>query len=158
MEKFLENLEKAEKIVQTTDHMIYVTFPLFKDKRLLLKILLEIKIAVSSCINSILQYEYLYKKISLYKDPKTNFRTFEEECAPRYKISKEDIRLILELFDLVKKHKESPFEFIRNEKIVILSEDLRTRTLTIEKIKRYLILTKDILRKTKQSINSSNLR
>ena len=75
MEKFLENLEKAEKIVQTTDHMIYVTFPLFKDKRLLLKILLEIKIAVSSCINSILQYEYLYKKISLYKDPKTKLNT-----------------------------------------------------------------------------------
>ena len=68
MERFLEYIQEAEKIIQTVDHMAYITFPLIKDKKLLLKILLETKIAVANCINSILQHEYIYKRITLYKN------------------------------------------------------------------------------------------
>ena len=121
-----------------------------KDKRLLLKIILETKITVSKCINSILQYEYLYKRISLYKESKTNFRIFQEQCAPKYEITKQEIQLILELFDIVEKHKQSPFEFMRNEKVIILSENLNPKSLTIEDAKEFLLLAKNILRKTKK--------
>ena len=151
MEKFLENMITAEKKIQTADHMIYVTFPLIKDKRLLLKITQEIKNAVTDCISSILQYEYLYKRINLYKDPKSNFRIFIEKCAPRYKIKKEEINLILELFDFVEKHKKSPFEFVKDDKIVILSNGLKPKTLTVEKTKEFLIAVKNILRKTRET-------
>ncbi|MBA7690285.1 hypothetical protein ES703_98810 [subsurface metagenome] len=150
MEKFLEYIEEAQKTIQIIDHMVYVTFPLIKDKRLLLKILLETKIVITKCINSILQYEYLYKRISLYKDPKTNFKIFREQCAPTYKITKKEIDLISELFNLAEKHKESPFEFVRNEKVVILSENLKPEIITIEKIKEFLLLAKDILSKIKK--------
>ena len=90
MEKFLENLIVAEKTIQTADHMIYVTFPLINDKRLLFKILQEMKNAVALCINSILQYEYLYQRIKLYKDSRLNFKIFTERCVPRYGITKEE--------------------------------------------------------------------
>jgi len=152
MEKFLEYIREAEKIIQTTDHMVYITFPLIKDKKLLLKILLETNIAVANCINSILQYEYIYKRIALYKNAKTNFKTFKEKCAPKYKITKEEINLILQLFDVVEKHKQSPMEFVRNEKVIILSENLKPEIITIEKIKEFLLLAKNILNKTKRVI------
>ena len=152
MEKFLENIEEAEKTIQTADHMIYITFPLIKDKRLLLKVLQETKTAVTNCISSILQYEYLYKRITLYKNSKVNFKTFVERCAPRYKITREEINLISDLFDLVEKHKESPFEFVKEEKVVILSENMKPKTLTVEKTKEFLMLAKDILRKTRETM------
>jgi hypothetical protein len=152
MEKFLENLQEAESIIQTIDHIVYVTFPLIRDKRLLLKIILEAKTAVANCINSILQYEYLYKRIRLYKEPRTNFKTFREKCAKRYQITEEEIKLINELFDAVEKHKQSTFEFVRNEKIIILSESLEQKILTIEKIKEFLFLAKGILKKSKDVI------
>jgi hypothetical protein len=151
MEKFLENIIAAEKKIQIVDHMIYVTFPLIKDKRLLLKILQEIKNAVMDCISSILHYEYLYKRITLYKNPKSNFKIFIEKCTPRYQITKEEINLILELFDFIEKHRESPFEFIKDDKVIILSNDLNPKTLTIEKTKEFLILVKNILRKTREA-------
>jgi len=154
MEKFIEYLDEASKKIQTVDHMIYITFPLIKDKRLLLKILLETKIAISKCINAILQYEYLYKRINLYKKSEKNLKIFKEQCAPRYRITKEEINLIAELFDIVQKHEESPFEFIKNEKVIILSENLRHKTFTIEKSKEFLILAKDILKKTAETIKS----
>jgi hypothetical protein len=155
MEKFLENIIAAEKKIQTADHMIYVTFPLIKDKRLLLKILQEIKNGVTNCISSILQYEYLYKRITLYKDPKSNFKTFIEKCAPKYKITREEINLILELFDFMEKHRESPFEFIKDDKVVILSNGLKPKTLTVEKTKEFLIIVKNILKKTHETFKKN---
>ncbi|MDP2628864.1 MAG: hypothetical protein Q8P15_03125 [Nanoarchaeota archaeon] len=149
VEKFQEFFWKAEKKIQTLDHLVYVTYPLVKDKKLLLKILVEIKEAVVFCINSVLQYEYLHKQISLSKDSKENFKIFREKCSVKYKITEKEIDLITELFNLVQKHKESNFEFVRKEKIVILSENMKTELVTIEKIKDFLLLSKNILKKVK---------
>ena len=155
MEKFLENVANAEKMIMAADHMAYVTFPLIKDKRLLMKVLQETKNAVALCINAILQHEYVYKRINLHKDAKANFKTFIEKCAPNYRISKQEIDLVLELFDFIERHKESPFEFMKNDRIVILSEGMKPRTLTIEKAKEFLILAKTFLKKTRQSFLES---
>ncbi len=150
MEKFIESLQEAEQIIRKIDHMTYVTFPLIKDKRVLLKVLLETKVAIVDCINSILQYEYIFKRINLHKDPKENFKTFVEICAPRYSITKEETQKIIELFEIVEKQKESSMEFIKDGKIIILSGNMKKETLEIEKIKEFLNLAKRILRKTKQ--------
>ena len=152
MEKFIENLITAEKTIKAADHMVYVTFPLINDKRLLFKILHEMKNAVALCINSILQYEYLYKRIKLYKDSRLNFKIFIEKCVPKYGITKEEMNLVLDLFDFVEKHKESPFEFVKDEKIVILSNGLRPKVMTLEKTKEFMMAAKSILKKTKEII------
>ena len=152
MEKFLENLQEAETKIQIADHMLYVTFPLLKDKKLLLKILLDTKTAIAKCISSILQYEYLYKRIKLYNNPKTNFKTFEEKCTKRYNITEQEINLIQELFEIVEEHKKSAMEFMKNEKIVILSQSLQQKTLTLEKTKEFLVVAKNILQKIKTTI------
>jgi len=149
MEKFLEALASAEKNLQAIDHMVYITFPLIKDKRLLLKIIQEIKKVITSCITSILQYEYVYKRVNLSRDPHENFKTFSEKLAPRYCIKKDEIRLIQELFDFVEKHKESSFEFLKNDKIIILSNEMGSATLSLEKIKEFLNLAKSVIKKTK---------
>ena len=152
MEKFLENLHEAEELIKKIDHMIYVTYPLIQDKRLILKVVSETKNAIIKCINSILQYEYLYKRIRLTKDPKENLRTFKLKCAPKYDISLEEIKLMLELFDLVEKHKKSPFEFRKQEKIIILSENSQPKVIVIENAKEFLALAKGILIKSKNKM------
>jgi len=154
MEKFLQNLQEAEKTIKTVDHMIYVTFPLVRDKKLLLKIILDTKNAVVKCINAILQYEYIFKRVKLYSDQKSNFRTFIEGCAPRYKIDKKDILTMLELFDLAEKHEKSSMEFVKNDKIVILSENMQQKTASQSDAKRFITLAKKIFKNTEAVINS----
>ncbi|MGA2130558.1 MAG: hypothetical protein ABSG05_03030 [Candidatus Pacearchaeota archaeon] len=155
MEKFLESLEEAEKTMKTLDHMVYVTFPLIKDKRLLLKVIQEIKKSVTDCITAILQFEYLFKRVNLSRDPKENFKTFTEKCAPKYGIDKNELALIFELFDFVEKHKASPFEFIKGEKVVILSESMNQTTLSLDKTKQFLNMAKDILKKTREGMRKN---
>jgi len=145
-EKFISSLEKARKSLKLADHLTYMTFPIVKENKLLLKVLDELSQTIISLINAILQYEYLHKRIQIYKDPKENFRTFKE-IAKKYKISEEQVNKIIEILSLAEKHKKSPFEFVKNNKIVIMSDSLRTDALTLEKTKSVLIETKDIFRK-----------
>jgi hypothetical protein len=151
MEKFIEYLEEANKITKTADHMLYVTFPLVKDKKILIKILKELKKATAYCINSILQYEYLLRRISLYKDPQMNFRTFLIKCAPLYKLSKQEVQEIQEIFLLIKNHEQSAMEFTRGEKLVIITEN-ETKTLEIKQIKKFINLNKKLIEKTQNRI------
>lgn len=153
MEKYTESLQKAIKSLQVADHMAYVTYPLIKDKRLLLKILDNLYEAILHTINSILQYDYLWKKVQLYKDAKSNFQVFKHKCAPRYQINKEQISEILEILSLVEKHKKSPLEFQRKDKVVIMSDNLRTNVIDIEKIKSYLTTSKRLLERANSGIS-----
>jgi len=152
MEKFLEYLQEAEKIIKITDHLTYITFPLVKEKKLLLKIVSEIKRAVAYCINSILQYEYMFKRIRLTNNPKTNMKIFEEKCAQRYDINKKQISLISELFDIVEHHEKSQMEFVREEKVIILTENSHMKIITSEKTKEFLELSKKLLKNSKENI------
>jgi hypothetical protein len=153
MDKFLENIQEAQHIVQTVDHLLYVTFPLIKEKKILIKIVIELKDAVTKCINSILQYEYIYKRVSLYKDPRTNYETFKK-CSKWYGISEKEIKSIEDLFRIVERHKQSSMEFVKNGKIVILSDDMAHEIITEEKAKEFLALSKSLLLKLKNRIST----
>jgi hypothetical protein len=152
-EKFIDSLNIATKLLQTADHLTYITFPLVKEKRLLLKILAELSNSLLNAINAILQYEYYWKRIQIYKDARENFRTFKN-IAKRYDISPEQLLKINEIINLAEKHKKSPFEFVRNDKIVIMSDTNQADYLTLEKIKSFLIEAKDILRKINLKIKT----
>ena len=153
-EKFEELIENAKRHIRTADHITYVTFPLLKEKRLLLKVLDDMYLVMVSIINAILQYDYVYKRINLYKSPLDNFDTFKRRCAKRFGITDEEINIIIEVFKIVNQHKNSPFEFMRKDKIVIMADNLHTETISIEKIKQYLAYTKSMLSKAEFVIKS----
>jgi hypothetical protein len=145
-ERYTLSLEKSKKNIQTADHLAYITFPIVKENKLLTKILEEIYLSIINAVNSVLQYEYIYKRVILYNDPNKNFDTFKRTSL-KYNISEEQMKKIIDIISLYEKHKKSSFEFARQDKIVILSDNLKTETLTIEKIKSYILETKDMIRK-----------
>jgi len=150
-EKFLISLEKAKKSLEIADHLTYMTFPIVKENRLLLKVLDELYLSIINAINAILQYEYLYKRVQIYQDAKENFRSFQR-IAVRYNINQEQLNKIIEILNLAEKHKKSPFEFSKDGKIVIMSDNLRIETINIDKIKGFILETKDFLRKCSLTI------
>lgn len=151
-EKFQENLDEAIKNLQIADHMTYVTLPLINDKRLLLKIFDNIYKSIIGCINAILNFEHLYKRIKLYSSINENMQTFVNRCAKNYELTNEQVKKIQEIITLNKQHKQSAMEFVRQDKIVIMSDSLGTQTIDIQKIKEYLLLAKELLMKTNNKI------
>ena len=154
--RYFENLNEAERLLKTSDHLIYVSYTLLKDQKLLIKILPEIKIAISKTLNAVLQNEYILKRIKLYKNPKDNFETFKKKCAPLYKITNSEINKIEELFKIVESHEKSPMEFTRGENVVILSDTNSHLIVNVEKTKEFLNLGKTILEKVRAKINGQD--
>jgi len=152
-EKYKEKIALAIKNMKIADHITYVTYPVIKDKRLLLKSLDSVYDSIAGIINAILYYDYIWKRIELHKDPKINFDTFLGKCSPRLELGTEEIRDILELFATVESHRKSPLEFMRKDKIVIMSTSLRTSIIDLERVKKYLNLSKRMLEKAKKYMN-----
>lgn len=152
------HLEQARKSLAVADHIASTTYPLFRDKRLLLRGLEKVYDSITNTINAILQYEYIQKKIKLHKsNPKANLKTFMEKCAQKYLLSKEEINDIQNLLSLFEDHKKSSMEFQRRDKIVILSDNLSISLIDLEKLKKCIFLAKKVLQKAQITIISNSL-
>jgi len=68
MEQFQEAIQKANQKLKIADHMIFMTYPLVKDSKLLLSIIQNIFLALTNAMSSILYYERLFKKIPSFND------------------------------------------------------------------------------------------
>jgi len=152
MERYEQNLKEAARHLQIADHMTYVTFPLVNDYRLLLKIFDEIYASMIGCINAVLNYEVLYKRISLYSSFEDNFDTFLN-IGKSYDLSNEQIKKIREIIQLNKKHKQSAMEFVRQDRVVIMSDSLGTKVIDIITIKKHLLLAKELMVKVRRSVD-----
>ena len=151
MTEYNEKFINIEKKLAITTHLTSNVFPMFKNKRILLRALEEIRNSISECITIILHVEYTRNEIKLYKDPGKNFESFST-CAKKYLIERGEVRAIEEIFRTVKEHKESTMEFLREDKIIILSENMKQNLINLDKIKSFLIVAKKILIKTKNGI------
>ena len=151
MEKIIGYLQEAEKINKRIDHIIHVTFPLLKDKQILIRTLTELKKAAAYCINSILQYEYLYRRVQIYNDPRMNLKTFLNKCSQKYSLSQEEVEKIKDLFSIIEQHNQSSMEFTRNEKLVIITES-ETKSVGIPEIKEFLEINKKMIKNAKSHI------
>ena len=143
MEKFQEFREKAKRYVRVADHMLTQTYPLIRDPKLLLAVLSNVSLSLTSSVAAILHYERLFKRIPPFQeDLDSMFNTFKARCTRRYDINIEFITLIEEVRSLLKEHKKSPMEFVRKDKFVIASDTYRLRIISIDKMKDYIAKTK----------------
>jgi len=147
-EKYLEYFEKSEALLKAADHMIYITFPLIKENRLLKKIIENIGEGALNIIMSVLEHEQLYKRADISQDLKVNIEVFKR-CSRRFNITAEETETILKVLEISEKHRESPFEFIRKDKLVMMSDNLKTESIDLEQLKRYMNIIKSIMFKVK---------
>ena len=153
---FKELLSKAEHSAKTADHIVYITYPLIKDSQLLKKALEEIYSISIAIVQTTLSYEYMYKRVQLHQDPKLNWDNFRVKCAARFNMTSQEIDTIKELLALAEKHKESSMEFVRKEKVVIMSDNLRIESIGLDKLKKYLSVMKVVMQKTKAMMMSES--
>ena len=152
MANFGDSLKNAEKYLLNADHLVSVTFKVVEDKRILLNVLENLYKSLLYGIDSILQYEAATKKAMLFKESKKNLQLFKM-IAEAYSINSSEIRFIDEIFYITKKHKESPLEFLKKDKVVIMSDNL-PYYLQVSTIRQYVSSTKTIIEKIKTRISS----
>lgn len=152
--KFANDLVKAESNLKGAENLVKVVVPRANEPRILLKALEILEKEAISIISLILKYEYINKKIQLGKNNADNLKIFFNKCATKYDLGINDKKMLKKFIILGKKHKESGFEFSKNDKIIILDDDLAFSELTSEMIIDFI----NILRKLLDSLNHQILK
>lgn len=153
MEKFRELREQAKQSIKVADHMITMSYPMFKDPKILVSAVKSLSKAANSAISSILEYEKLFKRVPVYHDSlDVKINLFKQKIVPRYGLNKSHERLLKTLVDLSDAHKESAVEFPRKDKFVMCSDTYEMRTITINDLKSLIkdvkVLVDDVYRVT----------
>ena len=136
MEKFRELREQAKQNIKVADHMITMSYPMFKDPKILVSAIKTLTKASENAISSILEYEKLFKRVPVYHDSfDVKISIFKQKVVPMYGLSKNHERLLKTLVDLSDAHKESAVEFPRKDKFVMCSDTYEMRTITVSDLK-----------------------
>jgi hypothetical protein len=129
-------LKHAIRHLQISEHMFYVTYSLVEEEKLLLKILDELYKSIDNSLSILIpDYQKISSKdkIILLKSAKINILNENQKI------------LLISLIKLYKKHKSSSIEFVKNNRVVIVSKKLKICFLDPHIIKEFLILSKELI-------------
>jgi len=153
----IQEFDDVKRILRIADHMVYVTYPVLKENRLLIKVLDEIYAAVSRTFDVLLKKEYEFKRIKIYSDNKINMAVFEQRCASRYNLTNENMAGIKHIMALHEYHKSSPIEFVRQNNFIMMSDNLQTESITLQKLKILLAIAKEFIKKAEFGLSSERI-
>ena len=155
MEKFKELVTSANKHLRNADHILYMTYPLVKDIKLLINVLGNIDKAIKTSVLAFLYYDWVYKRIiSIPEDFESRLDLFRKISTKRYEFTLSDIDLIKEISEIIEKHKKSPVEFVKNNKFVICYNHYKIKTIEYEDVKKYYLKAKPFMDTVERGIFS----
>lgn len=138
MEEIKKLLVQADKSIKTADHLAYVTYQLIRDTKLLNQIIRNVHQAILTYVDALLYYDYIFKRISVFpRDQEAKLEVFRNKSARYHNLGEEYIMFIRELTNVAKDLKNSPFGFVKKDKIVI-SNGTEIKTITFEMVKGYV--------------------
>lgn len=156
MEEYEGARDKAKRHIKIADHMLTQTYPLIQDPKLLLAVMDNIFSALTNSMSAILYYERLFKRIPPFHNSfDSKFNIFRARCVRRYSLSTDYVVLIQIIREVIKEHKESPFEFSRKGKFVICSDNYRMKTISVDKLKDYIRQTKDFVAEMERMVDQN---
>lgn len=160
MEQDIERLLKeANNSVRVADHMIYTTYPMIKDLRILIKVMENLNFSLEKSIEALLYYERLYKRIKTYPDDFiSRFDTFKLRVAERYGINKESLLLVFDIHNFVETRKKSPIEFARRDKFIVCNHEYCIQSIDYKTTKSFLNQTKMFIAKINSILKGVNFQ
>ena len=154
--KFL--LNEANKLINRADHLLYITYPLVKDSKIIANIAENLNTGLITAMEALLAYDKLYKRIPIYsEDFNIKFDIFRNKVAPRYNIERDYVVLIKDMKNFIENRKKSGVEFVKGDKFIIFQKN-RADTLSFDKIKQNLNSSKEFLKRVNRILSNVRTR
>jgi len=145
----------ARKKIQIADHMLTMTYPMVKDPKLLLAVMENVFLALTNSIGALLHYERIYKRVPPFQDTFISKFSVFKKHAKRYNIDPEFTMMVQDIKEIILQHKKSPVEFTRNDSFVICSDDYNMKTISLDKMKNYILKSKSFIQNIDSIINKN---
>lgn len=149
----MEPIQRAWKYIGIADHMEGVTYPIVKDPRLLLTILENVFLSLTSAVSAVLEQDYKYKKISAYEDNFASKLLAFKESAQIHNIGAGHVQLLADLGEVMVEHRKSPISFKKKDCFVICSDDYEVRKVGLADIRAYIKQSKKFVEEMAGIVN-----
>ena len=145
MEKFQASRSRASSKLALTSHMLTQTYPSLKDPKLFAAIIENLFNVVEFSIDSVLEYELLFKKIPSYNTSFQGKVSAFQKCSDRLGFDKEMFSVFNSLLEL-KKISSKELSSFAEGRVSFIDDDLRAKTITLSEIKKVLYKTTDFFK------------
>jgi len=153
MEKFQTLLREATQRFANADHVVYVTYPLLNDPKLIIVIIGHLYNSLVRALEALIEYEYYQKRIDyLPRNLKDRIFVFRDSILKRYGFSENIIKILEDLHKIMEFREKSPVEFMRKNTFVICDDNYSTKMINFQKIKKYAIEIKSFIQQMKNVI------
>lgn len=143
MEQFQFLRDKAVEKVRVADHMLFMTYPVVKDPKLLLAVVENVFAGLDFGVAAVLHHQKLFKQIPPFQETFTSrFEMFRRTVIPQLGLSPNYVKLISDVRILISAHKKSPISFVKNDKYVICSPKYDIKAIDVGLVKRYIFEAK----------------
>jgi len=150
---FVSKLFEIEKEIKTAEHLIYKAFPVIREQKMILRAFESLNRASIKNISLILKAEYFLGNIKLGKDSVENLKMFFERSGEKYGLDEREIKILREIIHLGKKHRNSEFEIVKNDKVAIF-DDYGIIYLSLGRIREYFNICKKLLQNTNRQFST----
>ena len=148
MKDYQALMKEARISFRNADHMIYVTYPLIKDPKLITTIIDNLYYSILKSIEALLRYDYYNKNIDgVPEEWREKIRMFKEHAMKKYGFSDAIIEIFNELHKFMEFRKKSATEFIRKDNLVICDMLYSTKMINFKQIKEYAGRIKPFIQK-----------
>ncbi|MFH0869281.1 MAG: hypothetical protein V1839_03575 [archaeon] len=142
-----ELLAKAKKEIEIADHLIYVTYQMVSEVKILMAISEHIINAAHAALESLLEFERYYKRLDAYHQSFaleiSIYRT--KDIEKRHGFDPKFYRLLQKLMEIQKFDKTSIMRFKRGDRYILSTVDYQMSVLDLDNMKRYKYLTKKFI-------------
>ncbi|MDA3836791.1 MAG: hypothetical protein PF542_04160 [Nanoarchaeota archaeon] len=140
--QYEKDIEEFQIKIKRSEKLIFLA-KFFRSKKMILTALEESASANKILMISILKFNHIKGNVKLSENAEKNKQILHEQIGNHW-----EMQHLLDntekLMILHKKHKSSPMEFMKRGKVIILDENNNIETITLEKLRDFLISIKEI--------------
>jgi thiamine monophosphate kinase len=148
MEKYHELINKAQKEIDSSDHLLFVTYNIVKDSKFVFSVTNKLIDAVKYALEALLEFERKSKLIEPY--PKQfNFmvQTFKNKVSERREFDVRTTNFLNKLVTMEQTIDTSSLHFRRGDTYVLADEDFGTQSIELQTIKSYFSSAQEFVTK-----------
>ena len=151
---YITSSQRAVQRYEMAFHVLKVSYPMLKDHKLLMGILLNLLQSTEYAVDAILEYEKQLKLVSAYPENfngKIDF--FRSKSTKRNNIPPTIVTTMMKMKELVDLQKESPIEFSRGNRYVLSKRDYQLHSISIVELEDFANQTKQLLSSMQEIIS-----
>jgi hypothetical protein len=148
MGNYHELINKAQKEINSSDHLLFVTYNIVKDSKFVFSVTNQLIDAVKYALEALLEFERKSKLIEPY--PKQfNFMVeiFKKKVSERREFDKRTLIFLTKLVVMEQTINTSSLHFRRGDTYVLADEEFGTQAIELQTIKSYFSSAQEFVTK-----------